>query len=106
MAGALGAVGAPPSEPDLNREHYIPSTERVASRGMRSAVARHRLESSTGCQPHLILDVAAVAAGPERGRGGPFGGTGHRCRRAETAMLPPPTPDRGAREATLSVLGT
>ena len=33
-----------------------------------------------------MLDLAAAAAAPERGRGGPTGGTGHRRRPDEMAM--------------------
>ena len=35
------------------------------------------------CQQHPLLDVAAVKAGPERGRGGPNSGSGRRRRPAE-----------------------
>ena len=49
------------------------------------------LGDSTGYQQHPMLDVAAVSAGPERGRGGTNSVTGHHGRPAEIAMLPTPT---------------
>ena len=50
------------------------------------------VRGSPGRQRHRKLDVAAVSAGPERGRGGPNSGAGHHGRPAELAMFPPPTP--------------
>ena len=41
-AGAFCPVGAPVSELALDREHYIPSTERVAPQGVRTNCALNR----------------------------------------------------------------